>query len=158
MLSYAGRGLTFAVPGGWTVELVQTEDILFHNFYSADGTQVMTYHFGEAWVAGWPLDEVTAKSWYQDGGGELRLLDNVTIAGAPGKKLVLDYPAENYRVEILYITMLPDALVMQNGDGDTVSLPLAEQFVFTCTAAEREQTEALADQIIASAQYEPYTA
>lgn len=158
VLSYAGRGLTFAVPGGWTVELVQTEDILLHNFYSADGAQVMTYHFGEAWVTGWPLDEATAKSWYQDGGGELRLLENVTIAGAPGKKLVLDYPAEDYRVEILYITMLPDALVMQNGDGDTVSLPLAEQFVFTCTAAEREQTEAMADQIIASAQYEPYTA
>lgn len=157
VLSYAGRGLTFAVPGDWTVELVQTEDILFHNFYSADGTQVMTYHFGEAWVTGWPLDEATAKSWYQDGGGKLRLLDNVTIAGAPGKKLVLDYPAEDYRVEILYITMLPDALVMQNGDGDTVSLTLAQQFTFTCAASEREQTEALADQIIAGAQYEPYT-
>lgn len=153
---FTGRGLTFEVPAGWTVEEVQTEDVLYHRFYAADGTPAMVYNYGEAWVADWPIDEAVLQNWYQDGSYTLHKLEDVTIAGAPGKKVVLEFPEEEL-VRIWYVTMLPDSVVTKNAAGDTIqSLTLSQQFTFDCSPDQMEMVEKAADRIIGSTKFESY--
>lgn len=154
--AFTGRGLTFAVPAGWTVEEVQTEDVLYHRFYAADGTPAMTYTYGEEWVADWPIDESVLQNWYQDGSYTLHKLEDVTIAGAPGKKIVLEFPEEEL-ARIWYVTMLPDSVVTKNAAGETIqSLTLSQQFTFDCTPEQMEAMEKAADRIVGSAALESY--
>lgn len=155
--SFTGRGLTFEVPAGWTVEEVQTEDVRYYRFCAEDGTPILTYNFGEEWSTDWPIDENVLQNWYQDANYTLRALEDVTIAGAPGKKVVLEFPDENL-VRIWYIAMLPDAVVTEGPESQDVvlAITLSQEFVFDCAPEQAELMEKVAGQVIASTKFESY--